>query len=63
MSFLENISNFFSLLKEAKYDLGLVYSQDPNSVYSMLLLVAFLAVIIGFFAINAIKKAQLLVVC
>lgn len=60
MSFLENISNFFSLLKEAKYDLGLVYSQDPNSVYSMLLLVAFLAVIIGFFAINAIKKAQLL---
>ena len=41
MSFLENISNFFSLLKEAKYDLGLVYSQDPNSVYSMLLLVAF----------------------
>lgn len=60
MSFLENISNFFSLLKEAKYDLDLVYSQDPNSVYSMLLLVAFLAVIIGFFAINAIKKAQLL---
>ena len=60
MSFLENISNFFSLLKEAKYDLGLVYSQDPNSVYSMLLLVAFLAVIIGFFAMNAIKKAQLL---
>lgn len=56
MSFLENISNFFSLLKEAKYDLDLVYSQDPNSVYSMLLLVAFLAVIIGFFAINAIKK-------
>ena len=60
MSFLENISNFFSLLKEAKYDLGLVYSQDPNRVYSMLLLVAFLAVIIGFFAMNAIKKAQLL---
>lgn len=60
MSFLENISNFFSLLKEAKYDLDLVYSQDPNSVYSMLLLVAFLAVIIGFFAMNAIKKAQLL---
>lgn len=60
MSFLENISNFFSLLKEAKYDLGLVYSQDPNSVYSMLLLVAFFAVIIGFFAMNAIKKAQLL---
>lgn len=60
MSFLENISNFFSLLKEAKYDLGLVYSQDPNSVYSMLLLVAFLAIIIGFFAMNAIKKAQLL---
>lgn len=60
MSFLENISNFFSLLKEAKYDLGLVYSQDPNSVYSMFFLVAILAIIIGFFAMNAIKKAQLL---
>lgn len=60
MSFLENISNFFSLLKEAKYDLGLVYSQDPNSVYSVLLLVAIIAVIIAFFVMNAIKKAQLL---
>lgn len=60
MSFLENISYFFPLLKEAKYDLGLIYSQHPNSVYSMLLLIAILAVIITFFVMNAIKKAQLL---
>lgn len=60
MSFLENISSFFSLLKEANYDLGLVYSQNPDSVYSVILVLAVLLAIISFFVMGAIKKSQLL---
>lgn len=59
MSFLENISNFFSLLKQSNYDLALVYSQDSSSFYSVLLLLLIVLLIVGYFIRNNFKKAEL----
>ena len=59
MSFLENISNFFSLLKESNYNLALVYSQDSSSFYSVLLLLLIVILIVGYFIRDSFKKAEL----
>lgn len=59
MSFLENISNFFSLLKESNYNLALVYSQDSSSFYSVLLLLFIVILIVGYFIRDSFKKAEL----
>ena len=59
MSFLENISNFFSLLKQSNYDLALVYSQDSSSFYSVLLLLFVVILIVGYFIRDSFKKAEL----
>ena len=38
MSFLEETSDFFTLVKESNFDLGLIYSQNPNGIYVVVLI-------------------------
>ena len=42
MSFLEQTSEFFTLVKESNFDLGLIYSQNANGVYIVVLIVLIL---------------------
>lgn len=60
MSFLEKISDFFSLVKESNFDLGIIYSQNSNGVYVVVLIILVLLLIATFFVKNAFKKSQLL---
>jgi hypothetical protein len=60
MSFLEKISDFFALVKESDFDLKLIYSQDPNSVYILVLIVLVILLIVAFFIRSAFKKSELL---
>lgn len=60
MSFLEKTSSFFSLVKESNFDLGSIYSQDPNGVYSVVLVIIIILLIAAFFIKNALKKAEVL---
>ena len=60
MSFLEETSNLFSLVKESNFDLGIIYSQNPNAVY-IVILIAIAFLFIGMFFIkNIFKKAEIL---
>jgi hypothetical protein len=60
MSFLEKTSDFFSLVKESNFDLGIIYSQNSNGVYVVVLIILVLLLIATFFVKNAFKKSQLL---
>ena len=60
MSFLEQTSEFFTLVKESNFDLGLIYSQNANGVYIVVLIVLILLLITAFFIRNAFKKSELL---
>ncbi|MDY0051423.1 MAG: hypothetical protein RBR65_02680, partial [Aliarcobacter sp.] len=60
MSFLEKTSDFFTLVKESNFDLGLIYSQNPNGVYLVILIVSVLLLIAAFFIKSAFKKSELL---
>ena len=60
MSFLEKTSDFFSLVKESNFDLGIIYSQNPNGVYVVVLVILVLLLIAAFFVRNSFKKSQLL---
>ncbi|MDZ7817439.1 MAG: hypothetical protein U5K55_01990 [Aliarcobacter sp.] len=60
MSFLEKTSDFFSLVKESNFDLGIIYSQNPNGVYVVVLAILVLLLIAAFFVRNSFKKSQLL---
>ena len=60
MSFLEKTSDFFTLVKESNFDLGLIYSQNPNGVYIVVLIVLVLLLIAAFFIKSAFKKSELL---
>ncbi|WP_368031148.1 hypothetical protein [Arcobacter sp. s6] len=60
MSFLEKISEFLTLVKESNFDLGLIYSQNPNGIYIVVLIILVLLLIAVFFIKNAFKKSELL---
>jgi hypothetical protein len=60
MSFLEKTSDFFSLVKESNFDLGIIYSQNPNGVYVVVLVILVILLIVAFFVRNSFKKSQLL---
>lgn len=60
MSFLEKISDFFSIVKESNFDLGVIYSQNPNGVNIVVLVILVLLLIASFFVRNALKKTQVL---
>ena len=60
MSFLEKISSFFSLVKESNFNLGIIYSQDPNGTYILILLIVILLSIAVFFIKNTLKKSEIL---
>jgi hypothetical protein len=60
MSFLEKTSDFFTLVKESNFDLGLIYSQNPNGIYMIILILLILLLIATFFIRNAFKKSELL---
>jgi len=60
MSFLEKTSDFFSLVKESNFDLGIIYSQNPNGVYVVVLAILVILLIVAFFVRNSFKKSQLL---
>ncbi len=47
MSFLENLKEFFSVAKETNFDLAQIYTQTPDGVYSVgLILVAILLIVV-----------------
>ncbi|MDY3200454.1 MAG: hypothetical protein RBQ84_05820 [Arcobacter sp.] len=60
MSFFENIKEFFSLLKESNYNLGTVYSQNPDNIHVVILILIIIAILIAFFIVNSFKRVQLL---
>ncbi|MGE0050794.1 MAG: hypothetical protein AB7S49_04650 [Arcobacter sp.] len=60
MSFFENIKDFFSLLKESNYNLGTVYSQNPDNIHVVILILIIIAILIAFFIVNSFKRVQLL---
>ena len=60
MSFLEETSNLFSLAKESNFDLGIIYSQNPNAVYIVFLIIIVFLLIGMFFVKNVFKKAEIL---
>ena len=60
MSFLEETSNLFSLVKESNFDLGIIYSQNPNAVYIVFLIIIVFLLIGMFFVKNVFKKAEIL---
>lgn len=60
MSFFENLQSFISLAKETNFDLGAIYSQNPESVYVFLLVVLALILIIIFFVNRSIKISNAL---
>lgn len=55
MSFLENLKEFFSVAKETNFDLGQIYAQTPNGVYSTALVLAVIVLVIVFFIRRSIK--------
>lgn len=55
MSFLENLKEFFSVAKETNFDLGQIYAQTPNGVYSTALVLALIVLVIVFFIRRSIK--------
>lgn len=60
MSFLEKISDFFSIVKESNFDLGVIYSQNPEGIYVIVLGILALLLILAFFVRNALKRTQVL---
>ena len=60
MSFLEETSDFFTLVKESNFDLGLIYSQNPNGIYVVVLILLVLLLIVALFIRSAFKKSELL---
>jgi hypothetical protein len=60
MSFLEETSKFFALVKESNFDVGLIYSQNANGVYIVVLIVLVLLLIAALFIRSAFKKSELL---
>jgi len=60
MSFFEIIKEFFSLLKESNYNLGTVYSQNPDNIHVVILILIIIAILIAFFIVNSFKRVQLL---
>lgn len=60
MSFFENIKEFFSLFKESNYNLGTVYSQNPDNIHVVILILIIIAILIAFFIVNSFKRVQLL---
>ena len=60
MSFLEKTSDFFTLVKESNFDLGLIYSQNPNGIYMVVLILLILLLIAAFFIKSAFKKSEFL---
>lgn len=60
MSFLEKTSEFFSLVKESNFDLGIIYSQNPEGIYVVILTILVLLLIVAFFIRSAFKRSQLL---
>ena len=60
MSFLEKTSEFISLVKESNFDLGLIYSQNPNGIYVVVLIVLVLLLIAILFIRNSLKKSEIL---
>lgn len=60
MSFLEKISNFFSLVKESNFDLGVIYSQNPDGIYVIILVILSLIAIAFFYLRNIFIKTETL---
>ncbi|WP_108061344.1 hypothetical protein [Poseidonibacter lekithochrous] len=55
MSFLENLKEFFSVAKETNFDLGQIYTQTPDGVYSVVLVLAAILLIVVFFIRRSVK--------
>lgn len=55
MSFLENLKEFFSVAKETNFDLGQIYAQTPNGVYSVALVLVVILLVVVFFIRRSIK--------
>lgn len=60
MSFFENLKSFIILLQDSNYDLLTVYSQQPNGVYTLILIVLALIFIIYYISNKKIKESNLL---
>lgn len=60
MSFFEKLSNFFALAKESNYDIGLIYSQNSEGVYWVILILLSLILIGVYFVRDTLKKSEML---
>ena len=55
MAFLENLKEFFSVAKETNFDLGQIYTQTPDGVYSVVLILVAILLVIVFFIRRSAK--------
>lgn len=60
MSFFEKLSNFFALAKESNYDIGLIYSQNSEGVYWVILILLSMILIGVYFVRDTLKKSEML---
>jgi hypothetical protein len=57
MDIFGKITDFMALVQESDYNLSLIYSQDPNTIYVIILII--LAILFGvFFTLNNIIKTK-----